>query len=90
MRRLGDLLGEVRKDIHLEQRKPKKDLALTWQEIFGGEVGSCLRREGDTLIIKVKNTIERSEYQFRSFEFMEKISKIEAFQGVQRLKFIER
>lgn len=87
---LAELLPNVLKDRCFDQRSQLSTLISKWNEMFEGEYGEIIDRNGDVLTIKVVGAPLRSELEsFRKYDILDIIQIHEEFSGIRDLKFTE-
>lgn len=87
---ITDLLPKVLQQQCFQQRSHLSKLAEKWQEIFEGEYGELVERNGDVLVIQVNGAPMRSECEsFHKYDLLEIIHLHEEFSSIRDLKFKE-
>lgn len=87
---IKDLLKKVVRNNRFEQRVHDGHLASLWNEIFEGECGELLSRDGDMLLIKVRSSVLKYELEnFKKEDLLQVLHQHDEFKSIQRLKFTE-
>jgi len=87
---LAEIIPNVLKDRCFEQRSQLSHLVQKWNEIFEGEYGELIARDGDILRIRVVGAPLRSELEsFRKWDILDIIQVHNEFSGIRDLKFTE-
>ena len=87
---ISEILPQVLQQQCFEQRSHLSKLAEKWKEIFDGEFGTLVERNGDVLIIKVEGAPKRSECEsFHKYDLLEIIHLHGEFSSIRDLKFKE-
>jgi hypothetical protein len=87
---LAEIVPQVLKNRCFEQRSNLGTMVQSWNEIFEGEFGELIERDGDVLRIRVQGAPLRSELEsFKKWEILEILQMHEEFSGIRDLKFTE-
>ena len=87
---LSELVPEVLKNRCYNQRSNMSGLVVKWNEIFEGEFGELIGRDGDVLNIRVKGAPLKSELEsFKKWDILDILHVHDEFSGIRDLKFTE-
>ncbi len=85
---MAEIVKRVFVENRFEQRTREEALALAWREHFGSEYGEFLRREGDSLVVRVTDPARRYELEFAKARILAELAGSEPFRAVKRLRFV--
>jgi len=87
---LADIVPQVLRNRCFEQRSSMSGVVQKWNEIFEGEFGELIERDGDVLFIRVQGAPLRSELEsFKKWDILEILHLHDEFSGIRDLKFTE-
>ncbi len=85
---MAEIVKRVFAENRFEQRAHQDSLASAWREHFGSQCGEFLRREGDSLVVRVTDPARRYELEFAKARMIAEIAEREPFRAAKRLRFV--
>ena len=87
---IRDILKGVVRDVRLDQRSHDGALVRLWHEIFAGEYGRVVGRDGGMLTVKVGSSALKYELEnFKTREILDILQQHDEFKAIDKIRFTE-
>lgn len=85
------ILQKIIRDNRFHGRVHEGELANLWNELFDGDMGQLIRRDGGTLVIRVSGSTMKYELEnFRKHEILQTLHMHKEFSSINDLIFTEK